>query len=123
MITHLFGRVHFKTNYNYRLSNHCFINELILVTYALISNALEKSLIFSGGLVKVSQGKAAGNGQVWLSGVKCTGHENNILDCKNEGLGEPSQDCTSEKAVWVQCDGDTYENAYGRGIYSSLSFI
>ena len=23
------------------LSNHCFINELILVTYALISNAIE----------------------------------------------------------------------------------
>ena len=42
MITPLFGRVHFKTNYNYRLSNHCFINELILVTYALISNAVEK---------------------------------------------------------------------------------
>ena len=83
----------------------------------------KKRLIFRGGLVKVSQGKAAGNGQVWLSGVKCTEHENNILDCKNEGIGEPSQDCTSEKAVWVQCDGDTYENAYGRGIYSSLSFI
>ena len=42
MFTPLFGRVHFKTNYNYRLSNHCFINELILVTYALISNAVEK---------------------------------------------------------------------------------
>ena len=42
MITPLFGIVHFKTNYNYRLSNHCFINELILVTYALISNAVEK---------------------------------------------------------------------------------
>ena len=41
LITPLFGRVHFKTNYNYRLSNHCFINELILVTYALISNAVE----------------------------------------------------------------------------------
>ena len=42
MITPLFRIVHFKTNYNYRLSNHCFINELILVTYALISNAVEK---------------------------------------------------------------------------------
>ena len=42
LITPLFGIVHFKTNYNYRLSNHCFINELILVTYALISNAVEK---------------------------------------------------------------------------------
>ena len=42
MITPLFGKVHFKTNYNYRLSYHCFINELILVTYALISNAVEK---------------------------------------------------------------------------------
>ena len=42
LITPLFGRVHFKTNYNYRLSNHCLINELILVTYALISNAVEK---------------------------------------------------------------------------------
>ena len=42
LITPLFGVVHFKTNYNYRLSNHCFINELILVTYALISNAVEK---------------------------------------------------------------------------------
>ena len=41
LITPLFGIVHFKTNYNYRLSNHCFINELILVTYALISNAVE----------------------------------------------------------------------------------
>ena len=41
---HLFGIVHFKTNYNYRLSNHCFINELILVTYALISNAVENAL-------------------------------------------------------------------------------
>ena len=45
LITPLFGRVHFKTNYNYRLSNHCFINELILVTYALISNAVEKLII------------------------------------------------------------------------------
>ena len=26
--THLFRIVHFKTNYKYRLSNHCFINEL-----------------------------------------------------------------------------------------------
>ena len=43
LITPLFGRVHFKTNYNYRLSNHCLINELILVTYALISNAVENS--------------------------------------------------------------------------------
>ena len=43
LITPLFGIVHFKTNYNYRLSNHCFINELILVTYALISNAVEKT--------------------------------------------------------------------------------
>ena len=42
LITPLFGIVHFKTNYNYRLSNHCFINELILVTNALISNAVEK---------------------------------------------------------------------------------
>ena len=42
LITPLFGIVHFKTNYNYRLSNHCFINELVLVTYALISNAVEK---------------------------------------------------------------------------------
>ena len=42
LITTLFGIVHFKTNYNYRLSNHCSINELILVTYALISNAVEK---------------------------------------------------------------------------------
>ena len=41
LITPLFGIVHFKTNYNYKLSNHCFINELILVTYALISNAIE----------------------------------------------------------------------------------
>ena len=41
MITPLFGRINFKTNYNYRLSNHCFINELILVTYALIRNAVE----------------------------------------------------------------------------------
>ena len=41
LITHLFGIVHFKTNYNYRLSNHCFISELILVIYALISNAVE----------------------------------------------------------------------------------
>ena len=41
LITPLFGIVHFKTNYNYRLSNLCFINELILVTYALISNAVE----------------------------------------------------------------------------------
>ena len=39
--------VHFKTNYSYRLSNHCFINELILVTYALISNAVEKKLLVS----------------------------------------------------------------------------
>ena len=45
LITPLFGRVHFKTNYNYRLSNHCFINELILVTYALISNAVENDQI------------------------------------------------------------------------------
>ena len=44
LITPLFGRVHFKTNYNYRLSNHCLINELILVTYALISNAVEKNI-------------------------------------------------------------------------------
>ena len=44
MITPLFGRVHFKTNYNYRLSNHCLINELILVTYALISNAVENEI-------------------------------------------------------------------------------
>ena len=43
LITPLFGIVHFKTNYNYRLSNHCFINELILVTYALISNAVENA--------------------------------------------------------------------------------
>ena len=43
LITPLFRIVHFKTNYNYRLSNHCFINELILVTYALISNAIEKT--------------------------------------------------------------------------------
>ena len=43
LITHLFGIVHFKTNYKYRLSNHCFINELMLVTYALISNAVEKT--------------------------------------------------------------------------------
>ena len=46
LITPLFGIVHFKTNYNYRLSNHCFINELILVTYALISNAVEKDYHF-----------------------------------------------------------------------------
>ena len=46
LITPLFGIVHFKTNYNYRLSNHCFINELILVTYALISNAVEKTDTF-----------------------------------------------------------------------------
>ena len=46
LITHLYGRVHFKTNYNYRLSNHCFINELILVTYALISNAVENAFLF-----------------------------------------------------------------------------
>ena len=39
------GIVHFKTNYNYRLSNHCFINELILVTYALISNTVEKWMV------------------------------------------------------------------------------
>ena len=45
LITPLFGIVHFKTNYNYRLSNHCFINELILVTYALISNAVENTHI------------------------------------------------------------------------------
>ena len=45
LITPLFGIVHFKTNYNYRLSNHYFINELILVTYALISNAVEKTLL------------------------------------------------------------------------------
>ena len=45
LITPLFGIVHFKTNYNYRLSNHCFINELILVTYALISNAVENRKI------------------------------------------------------------------------------
>ena len=37
LITPLSGIVHFKTNYNYRLSYHCFINKLILVTYALIS--------------------------------------------------------------------------------------
>ena len=50
MITPLFGIVHFKTNYNYRLSNHCFINELILVTYALISNAVENNyLCYTGG--------------------------------------------------------------------------
>ena len=42
----LFGIVHFKTNYNYRLSNHCFINELILVTYALLSNAVEKKMLY-----------------------------------------------------------------------------
>ena len=42
LITPLLGIVHFKTKYNYRLSNHCFINELIFVTYALISNAVEK---------------------------------------------------------------------------------
>ena len=35
---------HFKTNYKYRLSNHCSINELILVTYALISNAVENEV-------------------------------------------------------------------------------
>ena len=46
LITPLFGIVHFKTNYNYRLSNHCFINELILVTYALISNAVENLFFF-----------------------------------------------------------------------------
>ena len=46
LITPLLGIVHFKTNYNYRLSNHCLINELILVTYALISNAVEKTDIF-----------------------------------------------------------------------------
>ena len=44
LITPLFRIVHFKTNYNYRLSNHCFINELILVTYALISDAVEKNM-------------------------------------------------------------------------------
>ena len=43
LITPLIRIVHFKTNYNYRLRNHCFINELILVTYALISNAVEKT--------------------------------------------------------------------------------
>ena len=42
---HIFGIVNFKTNYKYRLSNHCFINELILVTYALISNAVEKNIL------------------------------------------------------------------------------
>ena len=45
MITPLSGIVHFKTNYNYRLSNHCFIDELLLVTYALVSNASEKIVL------------------------------------------------------------------------------
>ena len=51
LITPLFGIVHFKTNYNYRLSNHCLINDLILVTYALISTAIEK--IFLSGTTKL----------------------------------------------------------------------
>ena len=69
LITPLFGIVHFKTNYNYRLSNHCFINELILVTYALISNAVENR----------ERAKAGTNVWYQIFGTKVYNHHNGII--------------------------------------------
>ena len=55
--------------HNYRLSNHCFINELILVTYALISNAVENR----------ERAKAGTNVWYQIFGTKVYKHQNGTI--------------------------------------------
>ncbi|XP_066279325.1 uncharacterized protein [Branchiostoma lanceolatum] len=45
-----------------------------------------------------------GSGPVWLSDVKCTGNESNILDCPQSKFGD--NDCDHLDDVGVVCDGN-----------------
>ncbi|XP_062601529.1 deleted in malignant brain tumors 1 protein-like isoform X4 [Saccostrea cucullata] len=55
------------------------------------SNAFAKSSAFYG----------RGNGKIWIDGLSCGGHENNIFECESETLGE--HDCSNSEDAGVLC--------------------
>jgi len=59
---------------------------------------------YSGALMITTSGVAEAGGElpIWLDHVMCTGDEEFIWDCSNDGLG--MHDCSHSEDVYIVCE-------------------
>ena len=49
-----------------------------------------------------------GGGSIWLDDLRCSGTENNILDCTHDGIGVYASYCDHFDDVGVECSVGEY---------------